>query len=389
MDQGRHARWRLVADTWGLPSPLPVPNADDFRPLLRDGNDHNRQGTPGRNWQDLAAPHDALVGIGAAGLAFTATKGTARWAEAPFRHRNLLIDAIHDEAVLDDVRLNLDPIRLRQLLLDEGVLQLSIVAHGDGGHLKLPGLVGCGVTLDRERSLRDGSPVPGGCVPGVHCVRSPNDYAKVVLCSDFRVAQVSLLVCKAGLLTDARRPTNTNTTVALLEGWALSVIAPAGNCRVSSATVKGILKLPDLGSADRIRSYLDDLCGDGDPLFRILGHPQELRVRPRSFAVPEVIVHRVAPAAGRRLAWRNDWTHRLQPGRDAAFGGTHLVLPATAPVSSVSVAPERSSFGVHAAEWRRQLDLIRLHTAQLGHMLRQMGIVDELGERLDRSAHPD
>lgn len=355
------ARWKDVARTWGLdPATLPVrgPGAD-WRPRLRGAG----RETVGRTWRELAEPHDALAGIGVEGLAFTAAKAAVRPDPATFPHGHLLVDAMNGIVVLDGEPLSPDPALLRRILLEDGVLQLTVVAHGDGGHLKLPGLVGCGLTLDTEVDLADGRPSTGGCVAGVRCQRAP-DLDDVVACRDMRVAVVVLMACKAGLLTDALRPSTTNAALAFLEGHALGVLAPVGLCTSTPAITRGLLRLDRPGDVETVRAYLTDVAAAP---FRLLGSPWRLPLDPAPATTARVAVHRV-PAGP--VAWWTDRSQPLRPGEDTCFAGTHLVLPSDAEPSCVTVADEDDPLGALTPRWRGLLDTLRLRASQLDTVVR-------------------
>jgi len=363
------SRWLDVARTWGLdPAALPGRRPDsDWRPhLSTPGAGPDRAG-PRHTWTELAEPHDALAGIGQEGLGFTAAKAAVRPGAGTFAHGHLLVDAMNGIVVLDGepIPSTVDPEVLRRILLHDGVLQLTVVAHGDGGHLKLPGLVGCGLTLDTERDLADGRPSRGGCVAGVRCQRSP-DLATVVACRDMRVAAVVLMACKAGLLTDSLRPSTTNAALAFLEGHALGVLAPAGLCTSTPAISKGLLRLDQPGDTEAVRAYLTDVAAAP---FRLLGSPLQLPLTPAPTTTAGVVVHRVAPGPGGRVAWWTDRSQQLRPGSDTCFAGSHLVLPAAATRACVTVAAEDQPLGALTREWRGLLDSIRLRGGQLAAAL--------------------
>ncbi len=357
------ARWSDVAATWGLDrAALPVRGPDaDWRPWLSAPG--HGQAAPGRMWTELAEPHDALAGIGAEGLAFTTAKAAVTADAGTFAHGHLLVDAMNGIVVLDGETLPAtpDPALLRRILLHDGVLQLTVVAHGDGGHLKLPGLVGCGLTLDTEVDLADGRPSRGGCVAGVRCQRSP-DMDAVVACRDMRVAAVVLMACKAGLLTDSLRPSTTNAALAFLEGHALGVRAPTGLCTSTPAITRGLLRLDRPGDAETVRAYLTDVAAAP---FRLLGTPWRLPLTPAPAATAGVAVHRVPHADGRRVAWWADRSQPLRPGEDTCFAGTHLVLPADAAPGCVTVGTADEPLGELTGRWRDLLDALRLRAGQL------------------------
>lgn len=366
------ARWQDVARTWGLDSAsLPVRGPDsDWRPHLSAPGAGPDGGGPRRTWTELAEPHDAFAGIGQEGLAFTSAKAAVRAGAATFAHGHLLVDAMNGITVLDGEPLpsTVDPAVLRRILLHDGVLQLTVVAHGDGGHLKLPGLVGCGLTLDTELDLADGRPSRGGCVAGVRCQRSP-DLEAVVACRDMRVAAVVLMACKAGLLTDSLRPSTTNAALAFLEGHALGVLAPAGLCTSTPAITRGLLRLDRLGDTETVRAYLTDVAGAP---FRLLGSPWRLPLTPAPVRTAGVTVHQVPAVPGSRVAWWTDQSQPLRPGADCCFAGGHLVLPAAAETGCVTVAAEDEPLGELTGEWRGLLDSLRLRAGQL---------TTELGDR--------
>ncbi|MFC7304494.1 hypothetical protein ACFQVC_09750 [Streptomyces monticola] len=329
-------------------------------------------------YRNLNSRTDGVLGLGPEGVRFTRAKGKRLGAVA-WPHDTLLVDTLHGTRIVDGEERALDGAEVRHILT-AGVRQLVVVAHGDGGHLDLGELVACGLYTEVELDLATGLPLERGCRAGAACKRARRQ-SDVVLCSDIRAGTVYLVACKAGSLVDPAFPSTTNVAVGFLDGYAATVVAPAGNASASPAITRGLHVLARGAAPARVREYLDDVSGRGRVRYRLFGAPSASApsaptvtgpaADPETLSADGTTVRRSRelPPGERHFAVRVLDDVPLRPGADSVYGHRHHVLPATAPEATLRIAPDWGPRPADLDAHRADLDRMRLLYGQLSTAL--------------------
>ena len=244
-------------------------------------------------WGVVAGADAAAVHFALAKLQATPRPAPVGWAAVDGIHRRVVIDG--DECVWSDEHIVLALTRARLLVL---------IAHGEGAHANLSGVVVCGVVGDRERVA--GRPITGGCIPGRRCKRARPGVV-VIPARSIRATEAILVSCNSFLVAPELYPSNSSLLLALVDGHARTVVGTRAPVDVGPGTLEHVVET--LAVSPTWAAVVERLNDGGTRPgpFAVHGRPSEcpprLRARrPNGFSDPVWPAERTAlQAAARRV----------------------------------------------------------------------------------------
>lgn len=233
---------------------------------------------------DVTVPWGVVTAHDAAGLTFALAKAEVGAMPSPTSPM-VTVDALTGEireSSGEDPRTRPRPLDAPTVMTiargNWGVV--SLMAHGDGGHLDLDEVVVCGLAGDLERTA-DGRSLPGGCraAHGAPTCRrgDPARPRRTVAAGAIRTTHLSVHSCASFAAAGEPARTNVSTVLAAAEGYASSVLATsriAGFEPWEQAIVWGCLREgAGLGAATLLLNRLHARREPAPPPYVLMGDP--------------------------------------------------------------------------------------------------------------------
>ena len=289
------------------------------------------------NWGVVAGADATGVEFALAKLQATPRPAPVQWAAVDGIHRRLVIDG--DECAWSHEHIVAALTRARLLVL---------VAHGEGAHANLGGVVVCGVVGDRERVA--GRPITGGCIAGRRCKRARPGVV-VIPARSIRATEAVLVSCNSFLVAPELYPSNSSLLLALIDGHARTVVGSRAPVDVGPGTLDHVLET--LAESPTWAAVVGRLNDGGTPPgpFAVHGRPSERppRLRPARPAPPSPRAWPAERAALEAAARRVESAGLLEAGFAATLRDAGGVEPAAEALRTMSRARTRATLRLQAA----------------------------------------
>jgi hypothetical protein len=173
----------------------------------------------------IDVPWGVITGASLASISFSLAK---QLLAAPPVSEHVAVDAIARGLWRNGRRVPLDPQALVGALVEDACRSLVVFAHGEGGHLKLPAAVLCGVPGAHE-VLAPHIAAAGTCAgngEAALCKRVQSGDVQILNVGALRAVDMVFLTCSGFSVAGESFPSDVSLVLAAADGYARTAVSP-------------------------------------------------------------------------------------------------------------------------------------------------------------------